>query len=272
MTTTQGTGLRYTWIVTDLDGTLVDRNLGIVPRSAEALRRYRERGGTVIIATGRNEESAAPYHRELGLDTPMILYNGARITDPATGTRLLDLDLAEVWEPLRDRVLPALPDGVGAVGFSGRSAFVLRDAPVLADYARRDRITLHSAPPDGPPTKVMLISGHPAAAGPAGLVTAHCPTARLVQSESTYLEVLPPGAGKETALRWLAERYGVETARIAAIGDNPNDTGMLRLAGLGAAVGDGHPHVRDAADIVVSACATGAVADLVERILGGRLP
>lgn len=64
----------------------------------------------------------------------------------------------------------------------------------------------------------------------------------------------------------------MDLARIAAIGDNPNDTGMIRLAGLGAAVGDGHPQVLKAADIVVAPCSEGAVADLVGRILDGPLP
>lgn len=272
MTAPSAAGLSHAWIVTDLDGTLVDRNLGLVPRSVEALRRYRDRGGTVFIATGRNEESATPYHRELGLDTPMILYNGARITDPGTGDRLLDLDLGPVWPPLRDLVVPALPDRVGAVAFSGGDAHILRLAPALTDYARRDRIALLPDPPDGPPTKVMLISDGHNPAALADLVTRHCPDALLVQSEDTYLEVLPPGAGKEAALRQLADLYGMDTARIAAIGDNPNDTGMLRLAGLGAAVGDGHPQVLKAADIVVAPCSEGAVADLVGRILDGPLP
>ncbi|WP_328894614.1 HAD family hydrolase [Streptomyces sp. NBC_00236] len=272
MTAPRAAGLSHSWIVTDLDGTLVDRDLRLVPRSVEALNRYRDRGGTVFIATGRNEQSATPYHRELGLDTPMILYNGARITGPRTGDHLLDLDLGPLWPHLRDLVVPALPEGVGAVAFSGSDAHILRDAPALTDYARRDRIALLPGPPDGPPTKVMLISDGRDPAPLADSVLRHCPDALLVQSEDTYLEVLPPGAGKEAALRELAARYGMDLARIAAIGDNPNDTGMIRLAGLGAAVGDGHPQVLKAADIVVAPCSEGAVADLVGRILDGPLP
>jgi Cof subfamily protein (haloacid dehalogenase superfamily) len=259
----------YSWIVTDLDGTLVDRDLGIVRRSADALRRYRERGGTVVIATGRNEVSAGRYHRELGLTTPMIVYNGARIVDPLSATRLLDLDLGPSWRPLREDLLPALPAGVGAVAFAGEDAYVLRHAPSLAEYARRDRIELRAEPPEGAPTKVMLIADRPGLDGLVRLTGLHCPAARLLQSESTYLEILPAAAGKEMALRLLAERAGVPMERIAAIGDNPNDTAMVRAAGLGAAVGDGHKEVRAAADIVVGPCSLGAVADLVERVLDG---
>ncbi|MFI7005483.1 HAD family hydrolase [Streptomyces sp. NPDC050145] len=270
--TATGVHLRYAWIVTDLDGTLVDRRLRIVERSARALRRYQELGGTVVVATGRNEVSAGRYHRELGLTTPLIVYNGARITDPGTGARLLDLDLGGLWPAVRDELVPALPQDVGAVAFSGQDAYVLRHSPALAAYAARDRIELGSAPPAGPPTKVMLISERPGLEPLARLVGATCPAARLVQSEDTYLEILPPGAGKENALRHLASAHGMPLARIAAIGDNPNDTAMVRAAGLGAAVGDGHEQVRGAADLVVGACALGAVADLVEHVLGTGHP
>lgn len=196
MTAPRAAGLSHSWIVTDLDGTLVDRDLRLVPRSVEALNRYRDRGGTVFIATGRNEQSATPYHRELGLDTPMILYNGARITGPRTGDHLLDLDLGPLWPHLRDLVVPALPEGVGAVAFSGSDAHILRDAPALTDYARRDRIALLPGPPDGPPTKVMLISDGRDPAPLADSVLRHCPDALLVQSEDTYLEVLPPAPAR----------------------------------------------------------------------------
>lgn len=264
------TRLRYTWIVTDLDGTLVDRDLQIVRRSALALRRYQELGGTVVIATGRNEVSAGRYHRELGLTTPMIVYNGARIVDPLSATRLLDLDLGTSWQPLRENLLPALPDGVGAVAFAGEEAHVLRHAPSLAAYAGRDRIELREDPPGQAPTKVMLIADRPGLGRLAELTARHCPAARLLQSEDTYLEILPTAAGKEMALRCLAERAGVPMERIAAIGDNPNDTAMVQAAGLGAAVGDGHKEVRAVADVVVGPCALGAVADLVERVIASQ--
>lgn len=56
---------------------------------------------------------------------------------------------------------------------------------------------------------------------------------------------------------------GVE---VAAIGDNPNDIPMFAVAGLSAAVGDGHPDARKAARITVGPCADGAVADLVAHV------
>jgi Cof subfamily protein (haloacid dehalogenase superfamily) len=263
----------WRWLVTDLDGTLVDREQKLVARSVAALARFRALGGRVVIATGRNERSAGRYHRELGLDTPLILYNGARVVTPS-GERLLDLDLGDDWPRLRDRVLPALPAGVGAAAFAGTDAYAVRPAEVLAEYARRDGITLCAGgPPAGAAvTKVLLVGPESGLGDLAAAVTAECPAATLVRSEATYLEVLPAGASKGTALAWLARRHGVELSRIAAIGDNPNDIDMVTTAGLGAAVGDGHERVRAVADLVTGACADGAVADLVARLLAGPVP
>jgi hydroxymethylpyrimidine pyrophosphatase-like HAD family hydrolase len=258
--------MRWRWLVSDLDGTLVDRAQRIADRDAAALARFRAAGGAVLLATGRSEASALPYHRRLALDTPLIVYNGARIVGP-DGTVLYARELGAAWPALRDELVPRLPVGVGAVGFAGGTAHVLRPGPGLAEYARANGIALTDAPPQPPVTKLMLVATAPAElAGLEGRVAEIDGTLGLVRSEPTYLEVLPAGVDKGSALRHLAERSGVPLVRVAAIGDNPNDLPLLAAAGFGAAVGDGDPVARRAADAVVGPCGT-ALADLVELLL-----
>ncbi|MFI6515550.1 Cof-type HAD-IIB family hydrolase [Spirillospora sp. NPDC050679] len=263
------------WLVTDLDGTLVGRDLRIAEPNLAALRRFTGAGGSVLIATGRSEESALPYYRALGLDTPAILYNGARVVDLSSGTVLYRRCLsAAAWARLT-LLFDELPEGVWPVAFSGGRAHVLAESPALREYARRDGIgtvrigTWGPLPLDGI-TKVMLICERPELVGAAATALGGFAAEEgvtLMRSESTYLEVLPAGATKGTALRELATARGVPLDRVAAIGDNPNDLDMIQAAGLGAAVGDGDAAVRAAADIVVADCAAGAVADLVGRIM-----
>ncbi|MQY07681.1 Cof-type HAD-IIB family hydrolase [Actinomadura macrotermitis] len=272
------TGVRTVeWIVTDLDGTLVGRDLRIVEPNLAALRRFTDAGGSVVVATGRGEESALPYYRELGLATPAILYNGARVVDLASGAVLYRRCLSvAAWARLT-LLFDELPAGVWPVVFSDGRAHVLADSAALREYARRDRIGLvrigsWGELPLDEIIKVMLICERPAQVGAAEAVLAGFAGVlgsgvTLVRSESTYLEVLPAGATKGTALRELAAAQGVPMERVAAIGDNPNDLDMIQAAGLGAAVGDGDEGVRAAADIVVADCALGAVADLVDRVM-----
>jgi Cof subfamily protein (haloacid dehalogenase superfamily) len=260
--------LRRPWLVTDLDGTLVDRDLRIAQRNLDAVARYRAAGGVVTIATGRNEKSAVRYHTQLGLETPMILYNGARIVDVANGNRLLDLRLDEAWPIVERDGLPELPPTVGVVGFHDLDAYLLKPARALAEYAARDQIKLRRSALPGCPTKLMVIGESPGdLAGVPETIAELLPGVRLVSSEKTYLEVLPAAADKGSALRLLAARSGVDLRDVAAIGDNPNDLELIRTAGLGAAVGDGHADLRHAADVEVAPCSQGAVADFINTYL-----
>ncbi|MGC4957437.1 Cof-type HAD-IIB family hydrolase [Actinomadura citrea] len=261
------------WIVTDLDGTLVGRDLRIVEPSLAALRRFIASGGTVVIATGRGEEAALPYYRTLGLTTPAILYNGARVVDLSTGAVLHRRCLGvAAWAKLTLQ-FAELPAGVWPVAFTNGRAHTAGSSPALRGYARRDGIELQRIGswgdlPFDDIVKVMLICDRPELMDPTEeAVSAAVSGVTLVRSESTYLEVLPTGATKGTALRELAAARGVALSAVAAIGDNPNDLDMIQAAGLGAAVGDGAETVRAAADVVVGPCAEGAVADLVARVL-----
>ena len=263
------TGRPIRWIVTDLDGTLVDGRLEMVPRSVRALQEFRAAGGEVFLATGRNEASAGRYHATLGLDTPAILYNGARVVDLNSRTVLYANEIGARFDRLKAGVLDRLPPGVGAVAFAGDDAVVVHDAPVLAEYARRDNLCLCRDPGalEGRSViKVLLVNDEPELESLRVAIDATSPELVTVSSEPTYLEVLAPNVSKGTALRWLAESRGVELGEIAAIGDNHNDTAMMLAAGLGVAPASASPSVRRQADLVVGSCSDGAVADLVEYV------
>ena len=74
--------------------------------------------------------------------------------------------------------------------------------------------------------------------------------ANLVQSENTYLEILPSGVNKGNALEILAEHLGIPLEEVICFGDNLNDLEMILRAGVGVAMSNGREEVRDAADIV----------------------
>jgi len=57
---------------------------------------------------------------------------------------------------------------------------------------------------------------------------------------------------KGTALVSVAEMMGLDTGDFVAIGDSVNDIEMIRTAGLGVAVGNAHPALKDAADLVTA--------------------
>ena len=76
------------------------------------------------------------------------------------------------------------------------------------------------------------------------------PGVRLVESQSDYLEVLAARTGKGRALRKVVDRLGIPARRVMAVGDGENDADMLAWAGIGVAMGQGHPAAKAAADVV----------------------
>jgi hypothetical protein len=84
-----------------------------------------------------------------------------------------------------------------------------------------------------------------------------------VLSEHDFLELLPAGSSKGTALVHLCSHLNVPLERVVAFGDNPNDAEMLSVAGLGVAMADGAQELKAHADLVV-----GSVAEGLQRIFG----
>ena len=73
-------------IVTDLDGTALQNWETLDPNTKEALIAAKEAGHIVVIATGRPARASLHFYKELGLDTPIINFNGAYIHHPEDET------------------------------------------------------------------------------------------------------------------------------------------------------------------------------------------
>ena len=65
--------------VTDLDGTLLPTGKDVPQVNIDAVQRAVKAGVTVTIATGRMYRAALPVAQAIGVDVPIITYNGALI-------------------------------------------------------------------------------------------------------------------------------------------------------------------------------------------------
>jgi 3-deoxy-D-manno-octulosonate 8-phosphate phosphatase (KDO 8-P phosphatase) len=77
---------------------------------------------------------------------------------------------------------------------------------------------------------------------------------------------------KASALVAFAKRHGLDLGEICFMGDDVNDLGALKLAGLAATPSDSHPSVRRQASFIAErGGGRGAVRELVDAIIAGRL-
>ena len=70
----------------------------------------------------------------------------------------------------------------------------------------------------------------------------------ICRSQPFFIETMPLGVGKDTSLEILLRAKGLTPANLMACGDGWNDLPMIRLAGLGVAMGNAQAPVKAAAD------------------------
>ncbi len=261
----------------DLDGTLLGPMRRVSSANAEALRCAMARGIRVGFATGRSKRSVQPWIEELEPNAPLILLNGGVVWDVAAGRALLERRLP--WEDAHSALQVVAELGVHANLYLGDEVVIAHPSETSRRSEVKDGVPhtevvdllAHLEGQPNHPLKILCIdeSGgidtlaerlRPALTG--GSV--------VVQSEPTYLEVLPPGVSKGAALSVVTEHTGIEPNDAVAFGDGLNDIELLEASGLGVAMGNAHPRVRECADVVIGPNDTDAIAAfLVGHLMEG---
>ena len=73
-----------------------------------------------------------------------------------------------------------------------------------------------------------------------------------VSLEYYYTEITCEDVDKWNAIEWLADKLNIQKQEIMAIGDNVNDKLMIENAGIGVAMGNSAPYIKEIADKVVA--------------------
>ncbi|MEN9245395.1 MAG: HAD-IIB family hydrolase, partial [Thermostichales cyanobacterium SRBZ-1_bins_19] len=90
----------------------------------------------------------------------------------------------------------------------------------------------------------------------------------LTKSHPTFLEATHPHVNKGQAVQYLAETLlGIPAEQVMAIGDSDNDREMLAYAGIGVAMGNANPQIRQAADWVAPCVEADGVAAAIAHFI-----
>lgn len=232
----------------DLDGTLLRSDKTLSPRTLAALRACQMKGISIGVCTSRSEQNCLDFLPHLSPDAVIssggaVVRSGEELISTAAFTpdetnRMIavaraicgpDVELTvdtlerHYWNYKVDPLQWDKTWGVSVwTDYEGFSEECLKLCVQIFDEANVE--ALRRALPD---CDMVQFSG------------------------SDWYKLTRAGVTKENAIRLLCAHRGVDTSELAAFGDDLADIGMLRLAGLGVAMGNALPEVKDAADRVI---------------------
>lgn len=244
------------YLYTDMDGTLIGDNKQISERNIQALRRFVDAGGIFSVASGRNVAIARPYLRDLPINAPAILYNGAGVYDFAQERFLHKEILGEgLARGILSLAMEVYPGGCPQIFCEGAIRLLNRDG-VMDHYIAEEQQPYEFVPLEDAchgAFKAMVYGEPDQLERVRAAVLERFGESQFVWMYSApfYLEFLPPNATKGAALRWIEAELGYAREDVAAIGDYYNDVQLLKAASLGAAVSNAPDDVKQAADVVV---------------------
>lgn len=88
-----------------------------------------------------------------------------------------------------------------------------------------------------------------------------------VPVEYYYTEITNKNADKWTAIEYLIKKLNIKKEEVIAIGDNMNDELMIKNAGMGVAMGQSNPKIKEIADVVTQDNNNNGVANILNKLI-----
>ncbi len=258
-------------LVSDLDGTIIPNSGKISQKNLDAIKKFRELGGTFTIATGRSPIQAKAFLDEMGIDGPMIANNGAAIYDPKTDENLWVKNFDESYKDVILDVKKQFPH-IGIVSISGKDKYeVISNNSIVEKYSKISEAIYQRAVNDEIPDnccKVLFaVTESELSEVSTYLFSKNYDNVDFVLSGGNCLEMMSKGISKGYPFERLIQIYGKKLENSVAIGDYNNDVEMIEKAGIGVAVENALDNVKAVANLIVKSCEDDGIADLIEYLI-----
>jgi len=239
-------------VAIDLDGTLLNSKKQVSEQTVQALKCLQKRHVRIVIASARPPRSVRPTYQLLELDTLQINYNGALIwNDPEKSPVFHRPIKGELAMRMIDLARDQYEEVIVHCEVMDRWCTDRVDDAYTTETGRLfqpDEVAELSTFCEEPITKLMFL-GDPRIISRLEplLLEEFSREVTIVRQDDELLQIMDHRVSKAVALRKLAKFYGVPMEQVMAIGDAPNDVGMLQLSGVAVAMENAHKVVKKVA-------------------------
>ena len=243
-------------VVTDIDGTIVKADSTCSKEVRNTIKKLSQKGVKVVLATGRMFRATYPVLKDLGLDTPIISYQGGLVKEYSSEQKVLyakytDKNLAhDVIDYFRSKNIHINVYVNDVLYVENEDEYIKKYIEnrnivytVVDDLKKGDKTGLHKVLGiDKDPQKILMATNE--------LKEKYKNELYIIRSTPYFCEVSNPEASKAAALNFLREYWGFKKEEVLAIGDQDNDIDMIEAAGVGVAMGNGTENLKMAADFI----------------------
>ena len=269
---------RIKMIGLDMDGTLLTTEKKMTAYTKQILEKALEQGIEVVLSTGRSITGIPKELLEMAGMKYAVTINGARIIDlqineviyentlsMETALKLLDIisEYDAIQEAFIDSVCLSSKETLAHANdyflHPSISEYVLKSRTPVADVKATvleknksvDKVNGMFRTAEDKKSSYELLSKVP------GVV--------VVSSLGNNWEINAEGTDKGDAMLRLGQLLGIKREEIMACGDGMNDIAMLKAVGLGVAMENAEPEVKEAADYITASNDEDGVAKAIEK-------
>ncbi|MBE5752955.1 MAG: HAD family phosphatase [Clostridiales bacterium] len=244
---------KYSLIVSDFDGTLFRSDHTIADETIQTIRDFVDKGGLFVLSSGRPLQSILKIARELGLKGLVSAFNGSVVADIETGELVLENvfsveDSVRICRFMEENGMYVQIYEIDKFYASERIPYleyyesILKDKAILPEKKMSDFILENKIEP----IKILSMMHPKDRESYRDKIESNLSDICEVTSGAiNLLEICVKGFTKGTALKFLAEKYGVDIQETLAIGDGWNDYSALATAGKGIAVKNAEPILKE---------------------------
>ena len=247
-------------LVLDIDGTLTNSKKEITPGTKAAIQEIMEMGHKVVLASGRPTPGMRRYEQELELEkygSYLLSFNGARVVECRSGEIVYQRILPLTFLPKLYRF--AKENGCGLITYLG--------SEIISAFESDEYVELEAKINRLPIRRVENFLGFVDFDINKCLMTAEPEKAAILEkqlqemfgehlsiyrSEPFFIEIRPKNVDKATSLKEMLKVIGIKREDTICCGDGFNDISMIKYAGVGVAMGNAQPAVKEIADYITA--------------------